>query len=281
MPCLTLTVALLLLALAVLVLHQYRRKRLTLRWWGAVLLAASALASFPLSLISTVYLLIQIHLMAPYELGLWITGGWLEYGRYACLAWVVGFPLVIQLKGVEFASRSATAWSIGVAMAVMLVLTAADAALLWDATQPGRRVETSAASPDGAQRATAIRWMLKDTCHYELVVEKNIAHPWLARSLVTVTLAPDDLAAGWSSAAAQTPPSGEDRVIWSRDSQVVIVMAAAEGGQVVAVYDFSQQQALTPAEREGGDNPTGRPGRWLQFVRTVMMLLREHGGEAP
>ena len=61
----------------------------------------------------------------------------------------------------------------------------------------------------------------------------------------------------------------------------VIVMAAAEGGQVVAVYDFSQQQALTPAEREGGDNPTGRPGRWLQFVRTVMMLLREHGGEAP
>jgi hypothetical protein len=283
MPCLALTVLLSLLVLAVLAIHQYRRKRLTVRWWGAALLAVFTLASFPLTIITTAYFLIQSHFLAPDDLGLWITGAWQDYGRYASLAWVVGFPLVIKLKGVEFASPRHAGWSIGIAIAIMLPLTVADAAVFWVDTQTGQRTEISAVSPDGAWLATAVRTGNPAVCRYTLVSEENVRRPWLSRTLASVTIGtPEELAAlGPPEAPGAQPSLDMDRLAWSRDGQIV---ALWRGGQVMIVYDFSRGGALTLSDpawvQEGETGEAERPGRWRRFREAAERLMQEHGGAA-
>jgi hypothetical protein len=282
MPCLTLTVLLSLLALAVLAIHQYRRKRLTMRWWGAVLLAVFALASFPLTVITAAYFLLQNRFLAPNDLGLWIISTWQDYGRYASLVWVVGFPLVIKLKGVQFASARHAGWSIGIAIAIMLPLTLLDSSAFWASIVMDLRTEVSAVSPDGLVRVTAIRTERSNFCHYSLVSEENISRPWLSRSLATVTVSREDLAAARpSEPAAGEPAMIQDRLAWSRDSRVVALWRDA---LPMAAYDFSRGLAFTLSDPEWGvegeAGPEAALARWRRLSEAIDRLMREHGGAA-
>ncbi len=187
MPCLAIAIVLALLVLVVLILHQRHHGRLTFKWWAVPVLVAFAAASFPQSIITTLYFVIQSKFMAPYELALWITDDWREYGRYAAFIWVLGFPLVILLKGIVFTTRADAVRSIAVAILIMLPLTVIDSSLFWAANRAEKTERISSVSPDGQSRVTAIGTEgAKHSIVTNILCEDNVPHPWLARPLAAV-----------------------------------------------------------------------------------------------
>jgi hypothetical protein len=278
--CLVILVALALAVLAVLALHQHRKKRLVLRWWGALVLAISVLASFPLSVITTAAFLIQANLTAPYGPALWITEGWEAHGRFMALAWVLGFPLVIKLKGVEFASRHDAAWSIGVAMAILLPLSALDAATFWMAGYAPDRVRVEAVSPDAQMRVTAIRTHGLGASHYRLIAEKNVPRPWVSQSLGSASV-PD---AAWPAMGAPQAAEEEARVegyrlAWSADSQVIALWFK---DVPLAAFDFSRQEGFAISDpewfEEGQSGDEAFRQASIRFRDALQRLMKEHGG---
>jgi hypothetical protein len=278
--CLVILVALALAVLAVLTLHQHRKKRLVLRGWGALVLAISVLASFPLSVITTAAFLIQANLMAPSGPALWVTEGWEEHGRFMALAWVLGFPLVIKLKGVEFASRHDAAWSIGVVMAILLPLSALDAATFWMAGSATDRVRVETVSPDARVRVTAIRTHRLGASHYRFIAEKNVPRPWVSQSLRSASV-PD---AAWpamsaSQAAEEVARVEGYRLAWSADSQVVALWFKEVP---LAAFDFSRQEGLAISDtawiEEGQSGDEAYRQASIRFRDVLRRLIEEHGG---
>jgi hypothetical protein len=113
----TILIVPILIAMAVLALLAWqagRKGSLTLRGWAAAVLALSALASFPLSIISSAYLAIMP--VGGYELAPWIRQAWRAYGWAAGFLWFAGAPVVAydlprgtMLVAADFPGRGETA----------------------------------------------------------------------------------------------------------------------------------------------------------------------------
>jgi hypothetical protein len=278
MSCLIILVVLAMGILAALTLHQRYHRRLTFRWWGLVLLAVFALASFPLSIDTTLYFLIQSKLMGPYELALWITDAWRQNGRYVAVVWLIGFPLVILLKGVAFTTRADAIRSIAAVILIMLPLTVIDSSLFWVGNRAENRHQWTAVSPDGRLRATATVTNRRDDCRYTLACEDNVPHPWLARPLTSLT-APRDLITVSADGSGPDPasPWAGVRLVWSKDSAVVCLLGV--GDFALFAYDFSRDQALSVLNPQ---QESARPEGFYvsEFKDVVDRLISEHGGLA-
>jgi hypothetical protein len=280
MNCLVLIAALALLVLVMLTLHQRRHKRLRLRWWAPPVLVGLVLASLPMSFVTTVYFLIQSTVMAPADLALWITEAWRDVGRFTALIWVIGFPLVIRLKGVEFTTPKDAVRSVVAAIAILLPLTVLDAGTFWMNSALEHRDQVAAVSLDGGLRVTAARSWTSDASRYRLVCEANQPHPFFLRDLGSMKLAyikwPDD--GGKEGGGAPMPGH---RLAWSRDGRVVALWFL---DWPLMAYDFSQGRIMTltdaawalavPTSSETEDAQAGR------FRRALDRLVAEHGGPA-
>ncbi len=306
MVCLLILVVTALLVLVVLLFHQRHHGRLTVRWWGLVLLAAFAGASFPLSVVTTLYFLIQSKFMGPYELALWITDGWRQYGRYAAVVWLVGFPLVILLKGIVFTARQDAVRSISVAILIMLPLTVIDSSLFWVGNKSEKTQRLTSISPDGLRRVTAIGTQSRDSVTYTLVCEDNVPHPWLARRLASteinfIELLGKPLMAPVtdSSILSHVWPNYEaphlsllesTRLAWSPDNLVVALIDSFEKPPIawhpLIAYDFFRKKAVIIDFDElwiGPNEELCRPiGPAIERkMEPFDRLLDEHGGLAP
>ena len=147
----TILIVPILLALAVLAALAWqagRKGTMTLRGWAAAVLALSALASFPLNVVSSAYLMVMP--VGGYELAPWIREAWKAHGWAAIFLWVVGGAAVLLLRGARFPSGRAAAHVVAVTCFLMLPLTLIDAflfQLLKGFQEPLALAE--AVSPDG------------------------------------------------------------------------------------------------------------------------------------
>jgi hypothetical protein len=303
MACLAIVVVLALVALVVLMMHQWRRKRLTLRWWAVPAILIVGAASFPQSVVTTLYFLIQAKVMAPYDLALWITDAWREYGRYAAFVWVVGFPFILWRKGVVFDARRDAVRSVAVAILIMLPLTVFDSSMFWAANRPEKTDRISSVSPDGRRWVIAIGTQERYSTRYTLLSEENVPHPWLARHLASVVYPRLHDGPGFKFTGLFTfPRLGPDpqgfhmtqlwgeQLAWSADSRVVILIAAMgnEPGKWAPylAYDFSGPEALIFAygDFSNVEYLTRRPiddEVFAEKKKALELLLNEHGGLAP
>ena len=277
----TILIVPILLALAVLAALAWqagRKGTLTLRGWAAAVLALSALASFPLNVVSSVYLAVVP--VGGYELAPWIREAWKSHGWAAIFLWVVGGAAVLLLKGARFPSGRAAVKVVAATCAVMLPLTLIDAScfrVLKGFQEPLALAE--AVSPDGRQRATAFRitW-LDAACYVEL--EANNPHPLLSRKL--------DAASFDGDSRVEMKPgdrSYEDtlrrysRLSWTQDGQAIVLWFA---DVPVVAYDLPCR-AMLEASRFPGRGQTAEArekDRLASFKEDVDRLVAEHGGPA-
>jgi hypothetical protein len=296
MACLAIVVVLALVGLVVLMMHQWRRKRLTLRWWAVPAILIVGAASFPQSVVTTLYFLIQAKVMAPYDLALWITDAWREYGRYAAFVWVVGFPLILWRKGVVFEARRDAVRSAAVAILIMLPLTVFDSSLFWAANRAEKTDRISSISPDGLLRVTATAVVVENyAMHLEMVSEENASHPLVARRLASV----GDIYWHWQAPILglnagtdfwdkgplsrlfpepdpyNSRPFDGCRIVWSSDSRVVYLLGGPDPpyASCVTYYDFSRNEGWTVSP---GEIPPV-----LLYGDNLNKILVEHGGLAP
>jgi hypothetical protein len=264
--------------LAVLAWQSVRKGNLILRGWAAVVLAISALASFPLYVISSAYMAIVP--VGGCELAPWIREAWRAHGWAAAFLWVVGGAAVLLLKGARFPSRRAAVKAVVVTCAVMLPLTLIDALffqVLKHIQEPLALAE--AVSPDGSQRATVFRitW-LDASCYVEL--EANDPHPLLSQRLgVTgfdgdrrMRMKPEDLS--YEDALRRN-----SRLAWTQDGQAIVLWFA---DVPVVAYDLPRRTMLEASMFSGpGETDEAREkNRQASFKEAVERLVAEHGGVA-
>jgi hypothetical protein len=270
-----------LIAMAVLALLAWqagRKGAMTLRGWAAAVLAISALASFPLSVISSAYLAIVP--VGGYELAPWIREVWRAHGWAAAFLWVAGGAAVLLAKGARFPSRRAAVKVVAVTCAVMLPLVLIDALCfqgLKSFEEPLALAE--AVSPDGSRRATAFRTTWLDAaCYVEL--EANDPHPLLSCKLGAASFDGD-------RRMEVKPPdrSYEDalrrnsRLAWTRDGQAIVLWFA---DAAVVAYDLPRRTMLEASMFSGrGQSDKAREkDRQASFKEAVERLVAEHGGVA-
>jgi hypothetical protein len=262
MACLIIVVVMALVALLVLMLHQWYHKRLTFKWWVIPVILVVGGASFPQSIVTPLYFIVQIKVLAPYDLALWITDAWREYGRYAAFVWVIGFPLILWRKGITFETRRDAIRSVAVTILIMLPMTVFDANLFWTANQAEKIERISSVSPDGRLRVTAIGTEVERNLNCTLICEDNVPLPWLSRRLHSEKIrfpywfsndndmlpwpVPDAISRllSRSDMIRRLPMKGA-RLVWSADSKVVAFLAPTnqvpDTGFPRFVYDFSRQ----------------------------------------
>ncbi|MCX5682482.1 MAG: hypothetical protein NT049_02200 [Planctomycetota bacterium] len=264
--------------LAVLAWQAVRKGVLTLRGWAAAALAISALASFPLSVISSAYLAIVP--VDGCELASWIREVWKAHGWAAAFLWVIGGAAGLLAKGAWFPTRRSTVKAVAVACAVMLPLTLLDAIVfrgLKNFEEPLALAE--AVSPDGRRRATAFRtpW-LDAACFVEL--EANEPHPLLSRKLGAagfdgdrngLVMRPGDLS--YNDALRRN-----SRLTWTHDGQALVLRFA---GAPVVAYDLPRGTVLEASMFSGrGESvETREKDRQASLKAAVERLVAEHGGE--
>jgi hypothetical protein len=264
--------------LAVLAWQSVRKGNLVLRGWAAAVLAISALASFPLYVISSAYMAIVP--VGGCELAPWIREAWRAHGWAAAFLWVVGGAAVLLAKGARFPSRRSAVKAVVVTCGVMLPLTLIDALgfqVLKHIQEPLALAE--AVSPDGSQRATAIRitW-LDASCYVEL--EANDPHPLLSRKLDAtgfdgdrrMKMEPEDRS--YDDALRRN-----SRLAWTRDGQAIVLWFA---DVPVVAYDLPRG-TMFEASRFSGRGETDEAcekDRQASFKEAVERLVAEHGGVA-
>jgi hypothetical protein len=264
--------------LAVLAWQAGRKGTLILRGWALPILALCALASFPLNVISSAYLVIVP--VGGYELAPWIREAWKAHGLAAVFLWMVGGAAVLLLKGARFPSRRAAVKVVAVTCAVMLPLALLEALcfqVFKDFQAPLALAE--AVSPDGRERATAFRitW-LDAACYVEL--ESSGPHPLLSRKL--------DVTSFGGDRRMQMKPedrSYEDalrrnsRLAWTRDGQAIVLWFA---DAPVVAYDLPRRTMLEASMFSGrGDTDEARQkDRQASFKEAIDRLVAEHGGPA-
>ena len=210
--------------LAVLAWQSVRKGNLVLRGWAAAVLAISALASFPLYVISSAYMAIVP--VGGCELAPWIREAWKAYGWAAAFLWVIGGAAALFLKGARFPSRRAAVKVVAVTCAVMLPLTLIDALffqVLKHIQEPLALAE--AVSPDGSRRATAFRitW-LDASCYVEL--EPSGPHPLLSRKLDVTSFDGDRRMQMETGDRYEDVLRRNSRLAWTRDGQAIVLWFA-------------------------------------------------------
>lgn len=269
-----------LVAVAVLVVLAWRAVRngkMTVRGWAAAVLILCGLASFPLDVISWAYLAIVP--VGGYELAPWIREAWKAHGWAAAFLWMVGGAVVLLLKGARFPSRRAAVKAVAVACAVMLPLTLLEALCfegLKDFQAPLALAE--AVSPDGSQRATAIRltW-LEASCYVEL--EANEPHPLLSRKLGVTGFDGDRRMQMETGDRYEDVLRRNSRLAWTRDGQAIVLWFA---DIPVVAYDLPRRAMLQASMFSGsGETDESREkNRQASFKEAVERLVAEHGGVA-
>ena len=276
----TILIVPILIAMAVLAVRAWqacRKGTLTLRGWAAAVLAISALASFPLSVISSAYLAIVP--VGGYELAPWIRQEWKAYGLAAVFLWVVGGAAVLLLKGARFPSQRAAVKIVAVTCAVMLPLTLIDALSfqgLKGFQEPLALAE--AVSPDGRHRATAFRLTWLDaSCYVEL--EANEPHPLLSRKLGVTGFDGDRRMRMETGDRYEDVLRRNSRLAWTRDGQAIVLWFA---DAAVVAYDLPRRAMLEASMFSGrGESDEARhKDRQASFKEAVDRLLAGHGGLA-
>jgi len=278
MPILIVPVLFALAVLAALAWQAGRKGNLALRRWAAAVLAISALASFPLSVISSAYLAIVP--VGGCELAPWIRQEWKAHGWAAIFLWVAGGAAVLLLKGVRFPSRRAAVKVVAVTCGVMLALTLIDAFSfqgLKHFQEPLALAE--AVSPDGSQRATAFRTTWLDAAWY-VELEPSDPHPLLSQRLGAANFDGDrrmEMKTGDRS--YDDALRRNSRLAWTCDGQAIVRWFA---DSAVVAYDLPHSAMLDASmfSGRGETDEARRKDRQASFKEAVDRLVAEHGGLA-